>query len=214
MHEQRSLLAVVQELNARGWTNKVWTTRKGIQRGGRLLIKTSLHQLLTNVTYTGKVRHKGDLFAGEHPGIVAEDLFDRVQGILHDGKNNASRSANGAATALLRGLARCAVCDRAMAHSYASRGAKRYRYYVCTAAQKQGWHTLPESLGAGRRIRAVRGRRAPRNRPRPGAFGGDVGRLAQDATSVEDEEEMARDTEMDASVGRAARHRCLCGGAA
>ena len=88
----------------------------------RLLIKTSLHQLLTNATYTGKVRHKGDLFAGEHPGIVAEDLFDRVQGILHDGKNNASRSANGAATALLRGLARCAACDRAMSHSYASRG--------------------------------------------------------------------------------------------
>jgi site-specific DNA recombinase len=140
---KRSLLAVVQELDARGWTNKLWTTRKGTQRGGRLLIKTSLHQLLTNATYTGKVRHKGELFGGEHAGIVTNDLFDRVQGILRDGKNNGSRTPGGMQRVLLRGLARCAVCDRAMSHSYASRGTRRYRYYVCTAAQKQGWHTCP-----------------------------------------------------------------------
>ena len=140
---KRSLLAVVQELDARGWTNKVWITRKGARRGGRLLIKTSLHQLLTNATYTGKVRHKGELFAGEHLAIVAGDLFDQVQAILRAGKNAGSRQSSGEQTVLLRGLARCAVCDRAMSHSYASRGTRRYRYYVCTAAQKQGWHTCP-----------------------------------------------------------------------
>ena len=140
---RRSLLAVVQELDTRGWTNKVWTTRKGTQRGGRLLVKTSVHQLLTNATYTGKVRHKGDLFAGEHPGIVSGDLFDRVQAILREGKNNSSRTPSGGQTVLLRGLARCAVCDRAMSHSYASRGTRRYRYYVCTVAQKQGWQACP-----------------------------------------------------------------------
>ncbi len=140
---RRSLLAVVQELASRDWTNKVWTTRKGIQRGGRPFVKTSLHQLLTNATYTGKVRHKGELFAGEHAGIIEGELFDRVQATLREGKNNGSRTSDAEPTGLLRGLARCAVCDRAMAHSYASRGTRRYRYYVCTAAQKQGWHVCP-----------------------------------------------------------------------
>ena len=141
--QRQSLLAVVLELEARSWTNKVWTTRKGTPRGGRLLIKTSLHQLLTNPTYTGRVRHKGELFAGEHPALVTDELFDRVQSILHEGKNNGSRGSIAQQSTLLRGLARCAVCDRPMTHSYASRGTRRYRYYICTAAQKRGWHVCP-----------------------------------------------------------------------
>ena len=139
----RSLLPVVQELNARGWTNKIWTTRKGTQRGGRPITKTSLHQLLTNPTYTGKVRYKGELFAGEHAGIVAVDLFDRVQAILRNGNSNGSRTPSGTQPVLLRGLARCTACDRAMSHSYTRRRTRRYRYYVCTAAQNQGWQACP-----------------------------------------------------------------------
>ena len=38
-----------------------------------------------------------------------------------------------------------------MAHSHSTRnGNKRYRYYVCTNAQKHGWHKCPsKSLPAG-----------------------------------------------------------------
>jgi site-specific DNA recombinase len=54
--QHQALLPVVQELERRGWTNKCWTTRKGQTRGGSPFTKTSLHHLLTNVTYTGKVR--------------------------------------------------------------------------------------------------------------------------------------------------------------
>jgi site-specific DNA recombinase len=48
--EHQGLLAVVQELDRRGWRTKRWTTRQGHERGGRPFTKTSLHQLLTNVT--------------------------------------------------------------------------------------------------------------------------------------------------------------------
>jgi site-specific DNA recombinase len=111
---KRSLLAVVQELDSRSWANKIWTTRKGTRRGGKQLIKTSLHKLLTNATFTGKVRHKGELFAGEHPGIISADLFDRVQTILHEGNSNGSRTSSGAQPVLLRGLTRCAACQQAL----------------------------------------------------------------------------------------------------
>jgi Recombinase zinc beta ribbon domain len=45
--------------------------------------------------------------------------------------------------ALLKGLLRCVPCARAMTPSHAIRRGKRYRYYVCTGAQKMGWHSCP-----------------------------------------------------------------------
>jgi len=45
---------------------------------------------------------------------------------------------------LLKGLVRCACCDCAMTPNRTTKGGnKRYRFYVCTAAQKRGSHTCP-----------------------------------------------------------------------
>ena len=68
--EHQSLLAVVKELNSRGWRTKRWTTRKGTTRGGRLFDKNSLYQLLTNVAYAGKVKYKDEVHEGEHEPIA------------------------------------------------------------------------------------------------------------------------------------------------
>ena len=56
--DRQSLLRVVQELNRRDWRTKRWQTRKGHVRGGRPFNTTSLHKLLTNVAYAGKIRYK------------------------------------------------------------------------------------------------------------------------------------------------------------
>ena len=45
--------------------------------------------------------------------------------------------------ALLKGLVRCKACGCAMSHHFATRGNKRYRYYVCIRAQKNGWSECP-----------------------------------------------------------------------
>ena len=59
--------------------------------------------------------------------------------------------------ALLQGLLRCAPCQSAMTPSHTTRhGTKRYRYYTCISAQKQGWNTcLSKSLSAGEIERLV-----------------------------------------------------------
>src|ERR1700722_18741429 len=46
----------------RGWTTKRWTTKKGKPCGGRPIDKTRLYNLLTNVVYTGKIRHHKDIY--------------------------------------------------------------------------------------------------------------------------------------------------------
>ena len=62
--DHKALIPVVREIDRRGWLTKRWTTRKGIERGGKPFTKNSLHRLLTNVIYAGKVRYKGALYEG------------------------------------------------------------------------------------------------------------------------------------------------------
>jgi site-specific DNA recombinase len=142
-------MPVVQELERRKWGVKKWTTQKGEQRGGNLFTKSSLFRLLTNIIYTGNISYKGTVYPGEHEGIVAPDLWQRVQDTLrHNGRSGCKEIRNKYG-ALLRGLLYCAPCGTAMVHSYTARKGKHYRYYVCLTAQQRGWASCPsKSLNA------------------------------------------------------------------
>jgi site-specific DNA recombinase len=142
--EHEALLPVVQELERRGWTNKRWTTREGKEEGGQRLNKTSLHRLLTNVLYAGRVRYKDEVHAGEHPALVELEVFERVQALLRRNGRTGGAPVRNQFGALLKGLLRCTPCGCAMTPAHTTKsGNKRYRYYTCTAAQKRGWHICP-----------------------------------------------------------------------
>lgn len=148
--EHKALLPTVREINRRGWTTKAWTTKKDKPRGGKRFTKTNLYQLLTNVLFVGHVRHKDEVYNGEHDGIVPEPTFQEVQRTLVGNGRNGGADVRNRSNALLRGLLRCDTCGCAMSHTYSQRGPKRYRYYVCVNAQKQGWSVCPgPSLPAG-----------------------------------------------------------------
>ncbi len=138
--ENHSLLKTVKELNRRGWRTKSWTTKKETRRGGKPFNKTLLHKLLTNVTYVGQVRYKDEVHDGEHQPIVNRSVFDHVQRKLRSNGRDGGRTVRNKHGALLRGLLHCANCNCAMAHSFTTKGKRRYRYYICTNAQKRGWH--------------------------------------------------------------------------
>jgi site-specific DNA recombinase len=138
------LRAVVEELHQRGWINKRWRTRKGHERGGKPFTKTSLHQLLTNVLYAGKIKHKGAVHPGEHQGIVGDGLWHQVQDLLRKQRQSKGSLLRNRFGALLKGLLHCLPCGCAMTPTHAtSNGTKRYRYYLCTGAQKFGRHSCP-----------------------------------------------------------------------
>jgi site-specific DNA recombinase len=139
-----ALIPVIQELERRGWVNKQWTTRKGLQRGGKPYTKTSLHKLLTNVAYIGKVRYKTETHEGEHVGIVAPEVWHKVQTILRRNGVSGGALVRNKFGAILKGLVRCVPCNCAMTPSHTTRnGNRRYRYYTCSGAQKRGWQTCP-----------------------------------------------------------------------
>lgn len=139
-----SLLPVVHELERRGWANKRRVTKTGKQLGGRTFDKATLHHLLINPVFTGKLSHKGVLYEGEHHAIVDQDVFDRVQAMLkHNGRTGGIENRNKYG-ALLRGLLRCKCCDSAMTHTFSSsRGGQFYRYYRCVRLIKSGSARCP-----------------------------------------------------------------------
>lgn len=148
--EHGSLLPVVQELASRGWTNKRCTTRKGTERGGRRFDRGNLHRLLTNVAYVGRVRHKDEIHIGEHPAILDEDLFRDVQARLSRNGTTGGAAVRNKSGAVLKGLLHCTACDCAMTPSFTTKNGRRYKYYLCSSAQKNGRSTCPaKSVPAG-----------------------------------------------------------------
>jgi site-specific DNA recombinase len=134
----QSLLPVVQKLDQLGWANKTWLTRKGRYKGGRPFDKCSLHALLTNVIYAGKIRHRDQVYDGQHEPIIDQSVFDKVQTQLKEhGRGNGNRLVN-RHNALLKGLLHCPACGYAMVHCPTKKKSKVYRYYVCQTAIKRG----------------------------------------------------------------------------
>ncbi|VTU02514.1 resolvase : Resolvase domain protein OS=Isosphaera pallida (strain ATCC 43644 / DSM 9630 / IS1B) GN=Isop_2455 PE=4 SV=1: Resolvase: Recombinase: Zn_ribbon_recom [Gemmataceae bacterium] len=141
--EHQSLLPVVRELAARGWAGKRWATRKGPERGGEPLTRTALYRLLTNPVYVGKVKYKDEVHDGEHPAIVDPGVFHRTTALLRRNGTTGGAPVRGAFGSLLKGLLRCAPCGCAMSPTHTTKGARRYRYYACVAAQNRGRASCP-----------------------------------------------------------------------
>jgi len=141
--EKGSLIATVQELALRGWTNKRRQSRDGDVRGGQPFNKCSLWNLLTRITYAGKVSYRGEAYNGEHEAIVPGELWQKVQDQLRSHGRSGGTEVRNKHGALLKGIVRCAACGCAMSHTYTAKVNRRYRYYTCLNAQKRGWQACP-----------------------------------------------------------------------
>ena len=115
--ELGSLIPVVAELERRDWKMKTWTTREGRESGGARFTKTTLHNLLTNVIYTGRVKYEGELYDGEHDRIIEDDIWNLVQEQLNRNGRRGGRNIRNKHSALLKGLVRCAGCKCGMTHT-------------------------------------------------------------------------------------------------
>jgi site-specific DNA recombinase len=142
--KEESLLDTVRELRRRGWTAKLQASRNGVPRGGRPFDKSSLLYLLKSRTVIGQVEYGGEVYPGEHPAIVDEAIWERAQECFRRNGRGARNEGRRSPEALLRGVLACRSCGRAMSpHFTVNGGNKRYRYYVCGTASKQGWDRCP-----------------------------------------------------------------------
>lgn len=151
--ELESIIPTIKELDARAWTNKRWITKKGHVAGGSPFDSHSLHSLLTNVLYAGQITYKDEVHEGEQPAIVDGEVFRRVQHLLKRNGATGGREVRNRFGAFLKGLIHCVPCGYAMVPTHTLKnGTRRYRYYVCSNAQKRGWHDCPSKSIPAREI--------------------------------------------------------------
>ncbi|MBB3205408.1 site-specific DNA recombinase [Rhodopirellula rubra] len=143
--ESEGLIGTIEGMRVRGWRTKLWITKSGKSIGGGPIYKNTLHTLLTNRMYLGKVTYHDEVHEGEHEAIVDEELFQAVQKKLRSNRINIGDRVHGRTQGVLTGLIRCVACDSAMTHttSGGSGNGKRYRYYVCSKANRGGHKTCP-----------------------------------------------------------------------
>ena len=141
--QNRNLRTVAADGNARSWTTKAWTTKRGRTVAPKPLTARFVGMLLRNPAYVGRVRIGDETVPAEHEGIVDPSVFDAVQALLDENAATGGRLARQPSQALLAGLLRCAPCDRAMGPVSTNKGGRRYAYYVCRRTREIGWAACP-----------------------------------------------------------------------
>jgi DNA invertase Pin-like site-specific DNA recombinase len=116
---------LIQVLRAEGVSTK----------SGRLINKGDVYKWLNNPTYVGEVRHKGQVFPGEHQAIVPRDHWNRVHDLLQESPRARANKNRVQSPALLRGLI-FGADGRAMSPTHTRRQGRLYRYYVSQSALK------------------------------------------------------------------------------
>ncbi|MYE83835.1 MAG: recombinase family protein, partial [Gammaproteobacteria bacterium] len=130
----RSVLEISKTLNAEGIPSPA----------GKRWNKTTIHQMLTNETYTGTllwgVTAKDGLppvrVEDAFPAIVSKDDFRQVASLLRAKAPAQVHPRRAASPYLLSGLVRCRTCRRALTAAEAKSG--KYSYYVCQSLLKRG----------------------------------------------------------------------------
>jgi site-specific DNA recombinase len=145
-----SLPPVVAEIHKRRWINKSWTSKRGISNTGRPFKKASLRRLLTNAAYAGKVEYRGTIYDGEHSPIIEAAAWEEINSQLRS-ELRGRGVVRVKQDALLAGLLYCKNCEKPMIPTYTAKRGRRFRYYVCKAAQLNGYAFCPtKSIAAGK----------------------------------------------------------------
>ena len=147
--ELGSLGRLLPELRRRGVVTKRRELADGKVRGGIPFTRGPLAHLLRNRSYLGEVVHRAQAHPGEHPAIVAPELFAAVQERLAEQHHGFMRARAGSQALLLGRL----FDDRGnrMSPTHAIKQGARYRYYVsCALAQGR-----PEAAGSVPRVSAA-----------------------------------------------------------
>ena len=129
--EAGSVVRLKQQLDREGVTLPTRIDRTGRRTGGGSISRGHLYKILSNPIYVGRLRHKGVVHEGQQAAIVDPETWSQVQQRLAD-QTQRSKGSSETSEALLAGKL---IDDRGhrMSPSHASKGSRRWRYYVSRA---------------------------------------------------------------------------------
>ena len=148
-----TVTAVTKAAAELGMRSKLRTGRDGAQRGGSIMGRGQIHHVLSNPVYAGRIRHKEQVHEGQHEAIIEPARWECVQVRLMDRSAKPRNKPARAHPSPLAGKLFDETGDR-LTPSHASKGSKRYRYYVSqrlvtgkgNANDGTGWRLPAERL--------------------------------------------------------------------
>ncbi|MFA5145348.1 MAG: recombinase family protein [Candidatus Omnitrophota bacterium] len=142
--EGNSLLKVALILNEKGYRSKQGTSKNGNAYGGKKFGVTQMQAMIKNVLFIGKVKYADQIYDGQQEPIIDEETFKKAQEKLKQNRVERKVIKNTECTGLLTHLLHCNTCNTIMFHTYTmKKGTHKYRYYVCTNAQKRSYQACP-----------------------------------------------------------------------
>lgn len=98
-------------------------------RGGELISRGHIYQILTNPIYAGRIRHHKAVYEGQHPALIAPAQWDALQDQLRtDAARERGMSNRGAKAALCGKLVD--ETGEGLTPSHTVKSGKRIRYYI------------------------------------------------------------------------------------
>ena len=139
-----SLLKVASILNEKGYRSRAGKQKDGKPFGGLKFGVTQIQQAIKNVVYIGKVFYAGQVYEGQQEAMIEEETFKKAQQVLKDNRVERKAVKNIECSGLLTHILHCKTCGHSMFHTYTLKHkTHKYRYYVCTNAQKRGYNSCP-----------------------------------------------------------------------
>lgn len=129
------LNAVMRKANVMGLRSKRHRFQSGRCQGGNALSRGQIYTLLRNPIYIGKIRHKTNIWDGQHTPIIELALWNQVQAKLQAAsarprtRHHSLDPQTQPATAPLCGKLRDDTDDR-LTPTHTQRHGRRLRYYV------------------------------------------------------------------------------------
>lgn len=150
------LNAVMRRANALGLRSKLHRFRSGRVQGGNPFSRGQIYALLRNPIYIGKIRHKIQIWDGQHEPIVCVAVWERVQEKLvaasarPRGRKTAARQIGDRPIAPLTGKLRDETGDR-LTPTHTRRHGRNIRYYVSNrlisgGTDPRGWRLPAPAL--------------------------------------------------------------------
>lgn len=117
--------------------------------GGGVFDRGHIHHILTNPIYAGRIRHRREVYDGQHTGIIDPERWDAIQRQLQDAAAGPRGKASAARKSVLCGKLFDETGDRLTPSHSKTRSGTRLRYYVSnrlvvkSAQPHQGAWRLP-----------------------------------------------------------------------
>nr|WP_281722038.1 recombinase family protein [Nitrosomonas nitrosa] len=135
-YDKTSCLSTVEAAAKKaGIVSKTRTFESGVRYGGAPLRRGQVHFILTNPIYAGDIRHRDQVYPGQHDAIIDRALFDRVQEKLkaNGRKPRSPTTANGRARSPLASRLFDEAGNRLTPTQTRAKSSKTHRYYVSSA---------------------------------------------------------------------------------